>query len=88
MSNCSHCDLPIPPDAHYQVEIDGEPREMCCPGCQAVATAIVENGLTDFYKYRTEKSRNPQSMDDLYATLSLYDKPELMVAAETLVKIK
>ncbi len=51
---------------------------MCCPGCQAVANAIVANGLTDFYKYRTEKSQNPQqSMDELYETLSLYDKPEL-----------
>ncbi len=78
MSNCFHCDLPIPSGAHYPVEIDGETRDMCCPGCQAVANAIVENGLTDFYKYRTEKSLNPQqSMDELYETLSLYDKPEL-----------
>jgi Cu2+-exporting ATPase len=78
MSNCYHCDLPIPPGAYYPVEIDGKTRDMCCPGCQAVANAIVENGLTDFYKYRTEKSASPQqSMDELYETLSLYDKPEL-----------
>jgi len=78
MSNCYHCDLPVPPGAHYPVEIDGEVREMCCPGCQAVASAIVANGLTDFYQYRTEKSRNPQqAMEEVFATLSLYDKPEL-----------
>ncbi len=78
MSNCYHCDLPVPPGAHYPVEIDGEVREMCCPGCQAVASAIVANGLTDFYQYRTEKSRNPeQAMEQVLETLSLYDKPEL-----------
>lgn len=78
MSNCYHCDLPVPPGAHYPVEIDGEVKEMCCPGCQAVARAIVANGLTDFYQYRTEKARNPQqALDQVLATLSLYDKPEL-----------
>jgi len=51
---------------------------MCCPGCQAVAQAIVDNGLTDFYRYRTEKSRNPQqAFDEAKKTLSLYDRPEL-----------
>ena len=68
----------MPHGAHYQVVIAGESKEMCCPGCQAVATAIVENGLTDFYRYRTEKPLNPQqAMDDVLETLSLYDKPEL-----------
>jgi len=78
MSNCYHCDLPVPPGAYYPVEIDGEERAMCCPGCQAVANAIVSNGLTDFYQYRTKKSLNPQeAMEGVLETLSLYDKPEL-----------
>jgi len=51
---------------------------MCCPGCQAVAQAIVDNGLTNFYQFRTEKSKNTQlSMNGVLETLSLYDKPEL-----------
>lgn len=33
---------------------------MCCPGCQAVAQAIVDHGLTDFYRHRTAPSRTPQ----------------------------
>lgn len=32
---------------------------MCCPGCQAVASAIVDGGLTRFYQYRTEASERP-----------------------------
>jgi Cu2+-exporting ATPase len=50
---CFHCDLPVPKGANYPVVINGVSRPMCCPGCQAVAQAIVENGLTDFYQYRT-----------------------------------
>jgi len=78
MTNCYHCDLPVPAGTDYKVHIEGEDRPMCCPGCKAVAQAIVDNGLSNFYQFRTEKSPNPQqSMDDVLETLSLYDKPEL-----------
>lgn len=51
---------------------------MCCPGCQAVAQAIIRNGLGDFYTYRTEKGRNPQEiLSHTLEALDLYDKPEL-----------
>lgn len=51
---------------------------MCCPGCQAVAQAIVANGLTDFYQYRTAKSRQPdEALDELLNNLSLYDQPDI-----------
>lgn len=29
---------------------------MCCIGCQAVAQTIIDNGLEDYYRYRTENS--------------------------------
>ena len=51
---------------------------MCCRGCQAVASAIVDGGLTDFYRYRTEKS--PQAQDLIPAQLNefeLYDRDDL-----------
>jgi len=51
--DCYHCGLPIPAGAQYPLEIENAQREMCCRGCQAVAQAIVENGLTDYYKHRT-----------------------------------
>ena len=51
---------------------------MCCPGCQAVARAIVDGGLTDFYRYRTEKS--PQARElipEQLRELALYDREEI-----------
>ena len=51
---------------------------MCCRGCQAVAQAIVDSGLTDFYRYRTEKS--PQARDlvpEQLDELALYDREDL-----------
>lgn len=32
---------------------------MCCPGCQAVASAIVDGGLENFYRFRTQNSTRP-----------------------------
>lgn len=51
---------------------------MCCAGCQAVARAIVDGGLTDFYRYRTEPPRTPQELvPDALREMQLYDRPEL-----------
>lgn len=51
---------------------------MCCPGCQAVAQAIVDNGLTNFYRYRTGAAPNPEQLvPEALKTLDLYDRPEL-----------
>ena len=72
---CFHCGLPVPAGSHWTVPIDGIERAMCCPGCEAVAQAIVDNHLTDYY-------RNRQSLPQGVATpvpeeLKLYDTPEL-----------
>lgn len=50
---------------------------MCCPGCQAVAEAIVGNGLTEFYRYRTEQSRGAELVPQALRELELYDRAEL-----------
>ena len=76
--NCFHCNLPVPPGADYHVEIDGESRPMCCPGCKAVAEAIVAGGLTDFYRYRTEPAPTARDIvPEALEQLALYDRPEL-----------
>lgn len=75
---CFHCGLPVPPGADYPVEIDGKRHAMCCRGCQAVAKAIVAGGLTDFYRYRTEKS--PQATElvpDQLSEMELFDRDDL-----------
>lgn len=77
-TDCYHCGQPIPPGVTLQVTIDGQARPMCCAGCQAVAQAIVDNHLTDYYRYRTDAAQTaedlvPQELRDL----SFYDHPEL-----------
>ncbi|MES2071194.1 MAG: heavy metal translocating P-type ATPase [Pseudomonadota bacterium] len=52
-SLCFHCGLPLPADARWAVNIDNCPRSMCCPGCQAVAEAIVSSGGAAYYSQRS-----------------------------------
>lgn len=47
---------------------------MCCPGCQAVAMAIVEGGLDRFYSYRSTHAARPEG--DIQ-TLEHYDLPDV-----------
>jgi Cu2+-exporting ATPase len=49
---CFHCGLPLPPGTNWRIEVDGAMRAMCCPGCEAVARSIVDNGLDDYYRTR------------------------------------
>lgn len=72
---CFHCGLPVPAGSHWTVDIDGAGRAMCCPGCEAVAQAIVDNGLSDYYRNRQSL---PQGVADAVPdALKLYDAPEL-----------
>lgn len=75
---CYHCGLPVPEASPFHAVILDVPRELCCHGCQAVAESIVENGLEDYYRYRTEL---PKSVEELVPEelrqLDLYDHPEV-----------
>lgn len=76
--HCFHCSLPVPKNTTYHVEIDGVEQAMCCPGCEAVAKAIVDGGLTSFYQYRTDTSPTARAaVPEVLQELTLYDKPEL-----------
>ena len=71
---CYHCGQIIPPDVDLTVAIEASPRAMCCIGCQAVAQAIVDNGLADYYRNRdalpeTAREAVPAILDGL----KLYD---------------
>ena len=47
---------------------------MCCPGCQAVAQAIVDNGLADYYRHRDALPDSPrESLPGVLPGLELYD---------------
>jgi len=76
--HCYHCGLPVPPGADFPVEVEGVPRAMCCAGCQAVAQAIVANGLTDYYRHRDALPESPrEAMPVELQALGLFDHPEV-----------
>ncbi len=72
---CYHCGLPVPAGSRWTVSIDGLDRAMCCPGCEAVAQAIVDNHLSDYY--RTRQSLPEGVAAPVPDELKLYDTPEL-----------
>ncbi|MCL7751827.1 cadmium-translocating P-type ATPase [Guyparkeria hydrothermalis] len=75
---CFHCGLPVPAGADYRVLVLGEQRDMCCPGCQAVAQAIVEADMEDYYRHRTEASPRPDDdLERVLEELAIYDRPEM-----------
>lgn len=75
---CFHCGEAVPANSHFEVEIDGEARQMCCPGCEAVAQTIVDSGLTSYYQHRTETaSRFDNLVPEALQQLDLYDVAEV-----------
>lgn len=75
--DCYHCGLPVPAGSSHWVRIDDADRRMCCAGCEAVASAIVSNGLTDYYRHRDAmpepvREAMPSELQDL----GLFDHPE------------
>jgi len=76
--DCFHCGLPVPLNVNFTVVINGQPRPMCCHGCEAVAAAIVAAGLTDFYQHRTANSKRPEDLiPEQLRGLELYDRADL-----------
>lgn len=75
---CYHCALPVPAGSRFTAVVLGAPREFCCPGCQAVAEAIVAGGLESYYSHRSEASANPQTLPvQLVDELALYDRADV-----------
>ncbi|MFA0811057.1 heavy metal translocating P-type ATPase [Microbulbifer epialgicus] len=75
-SPCYHCGLPVPAGSNHSVVIEGAARDMCCPGCEAVATAIVTGGLDGFYRYREKQSERPE-LAQPRDRWTAYDLPEV-----------
>ena len=75
---CYHCALPVPAGSRFTAVVFGQAREFCCPGCQAVAEAIVAGGLESYYQHRSEASANPQALPvQLVDELALYDRADV-----------
>ncbi|MBL8473618.1 MAG: heavy metal translocating P-type ATPase [Rhodocyclaceae bacterium] len=76
-SSCYHCGLPIPGDVHLSVRVGDVERAMCCAGCQAVAQAIVDNRLDDYYRHRdTLPQGKREALPAQLKDLGVFDHPE------------
>lgn len=75
---CYHCGLPVPAGTRFNARILDEDRALCCPGCQAVAEAIVKGGLESYYLHRSDSATNPQALPQaLNEELALYDREDV-----------
>jgi Cu2+-exporting ATPase len=84
-SGCFHCGLPVPDGAHYPIQFEGETKEACCRGCQAVAQTIIDSGQGAYYIHRTALPATPQQAEAELAQLGLYDLPEIQ---ESFVRVE
>jgi Cu2+-exporting ATPase len=77
-ATCYHCGQPLPAGARFETVIGGSPRAMCCAGCSAVAQAIVENGLVDYYARRDRFPDSPrEAMPAIVSDLRVFDRDEI-----------
>ena len=51
--DCFHCGEIVPNGISLTTDIDSVSQPMCCIGCQAVSQTIVDNNLTDYYRFRS-----------------------------------
>ena len=73
---CYHCGLPATLPARWQVDIAGVARTMCCPGCAAVADAIVELGQDNYYLNRDQYAASAAGAELVPPELALYDNAD------------
>ena len=52
LKTCFHCGEAVPPGLNMTVPFDGEDRAVCCMGCEAVMTLILDSGQDDYYRNR------------------------------------
>ncbi len=79
-SGCYHCGLPLPSGQPAPtLEVLGEAREFCCHGCHAVCKAIVDAGLDDYYRHRTDPavSASRELVPDFLRQVELFDRPDI-----------
>ena len=79
-ARCFHCGLPVPQGLSLpMLDALGEPREFCCHGCHAVCKAIVDAGLDDYYRHRTDPavSASRELVPDFLRQVELFDRPDI-----------
>jgi Cu2+-exporting ATPase len=75
----------VPDGAHYPIRFEGETKQTCCRGCQAVAQTIIDSGQGAYYSHRTVLPATPQQAEAELAQMGLYDLPEIQ---ESFVRVE
>ncbi|SEB02355.1 heavy metal translocating P-type ATPase [Alkalimonas amylolytica] len=76
---CFHCHEPILTGQQFVLEFEQQQRTFCCLGCQAVADTIIQQGLGDYYRFRTEPATKADAMPaDLATELASFDSPDVL----------
>ena len=77
---CFHCALPVDPRDQYHVEIDGQLKSVCCPGCKAVAELIRDTGMSNYYAMREAPQPGAGRPADDAAEWQVYDREDMLAA--------
>ncbi|HHX8656299.1 TPA: heavy metal translocating P-type ATPase [Vibrio diabolicus] len=75
--SCYHCGEDVPANTDFKVDILGESRKMCCPGCETVAQTIVDSGLVSYYQYRTVPAEKADLVPEQLQALIHYDNEDV-----------
>jgi Cu2+-exporting ATPase len=74
---CFHCALPVDDPERHGVTVDGEWQPVCCPGCEAGASAILGYGLQGYYEHRTGPAATAEAAGGEIDEFLIYDDPEV-----------
>ncbi|RLV58183.1 cadmium-translocating P-type ATPase [Parashewanella curva] len=75
---CYHCGESVPASVVLTTVINEQAQPMCCIGCQAVSQAIMDAGLKNYYKFRTEPgTKQSELVPDELNSFSAYDLDEV-----------
>ena len=80
VTSCFHCGLPVLEVGRHRALLLGAERELCCAGCEAVASTIAAGGFERYYEARTAAA--PRAMPDQEDTFSEPETPEASLILE------
>ncbi|MCF2858181.1 cadmium-translocating P-type ATPase [Pseudoalteromonas sp. SMS1] len=76
--SCFHCLEPVPIGFNGEVIFEGVANPVCCTGCQAVAETILAQGMSDYYKFRTQTNgKVEQLVPEKLKELLSYDNQDI-----------
>jgi len=61
-TTCYHCGEIVPPGFNLSLIIEKSEQSMCCIGCHSVAQTIVDNGLEEYYRFRTAHAQKGEQL--------------------------